>query len=162
MSDYTTHKIIVDLRWGGGADNGFDGKDLEEVMSGDIVFDRDVVCHFAFASTCEGPDSWRIFIEVGVGVAFVSKGFMGALGKDVYGWSKDNLKKVFTRKRNGDGWAEIQFKDIVIEVAFHPSDDLFADIWLELPDLIEDTDFSRHKRWSVERKILGGFKLVPS
>lgn len=156
MSEHHRHKITVNLRWGGGPENGFSGDDMETLMASEIVVDRPVVCQFAFSSTCEGVHSWRIIVEIGVVAALVGKSFMDALGKDLYEWSRDYLKGVFAKKKNGDGWAELRFEDVRIMLPARPSDEEFADMWLELPGLIEAADFTGSEQWFLERDPKSG------
>ncbi len=137
------HKITLDLRWG-----GFTGSDIDEIMS-EPPGENPVRCELESYSTCEGPNSYRIFIEVGVLVALVGKPFLEEFGKDLYRWAKAGLGNVFRRKRSADGWTELRFKDKTIYVDDFPGDDSFADCWLDLPNLLETTDLEASNAWEI-------------
>ncbi len=144
--EYIPHKIICDLRWG-----GFDGTDIDEIMSDtEIVCNHNLRCEVSYSPSEEGPDSYRIYVEIGLILALVTKPFLEELGKDLYGWCKSKLSKVFKRKSNGEGWAELRFEDTTIIILDHPSLDSFADCWLELPELITSQDLSKSKKWVLK------------
>ena len=116
------------------------GDDLNEIMSDDIVTERPISCKFQFSSTCEGEHSWRIFLIVASPFAIVGTVLLKELGKDLYHWLKTRVKDVFTRKSNGDGFAVIEFQDLEITIPYHPSEDAFAEVWLELHRALQEID----------------------
>lgn len=137
------YTIVVDLLWG-----GFDGKDVDDIRP-DFVTDRPVRCQLQWAPSCEGPHSYRIYVEFGIIASFLLQGFFRELAKDIYRWSKSGLGRVFNRKPNGSGYAEIKFKDTKIVIPQHPSTPDFSDVWLGLPDAMETTNLSNSSEWVV-------------
>lgn len=140
----TPHKITLDLRWG-----GYTGTDIDELMS-KVPGSHPIRCELESYPTCEGPNSYRIFVEIGTVLALAGKPFLGEFAKDLYKWSKGALGTVFRRKKSADGWAELRFKDKTIILDDYPASDEFADSWLALPDLLETEDLSGSDAWKVE------------
>jgi len=137
------HKITLDLRWG-----GFTGADVDELMT-EPPGENPVRCELESYLTCEGPNSYRIFIDIGLVVALVGKPFLEEFGKDLYRWSKAGLGSVFRRKKSADGWTELRFKDKTIYVDDFPGNDSFAECWLDLPELLETTDLDSSDAWEI-------------
>jgi len=151
------HNIICDLRWG-----GFNGTDIDEIMSdSNVVLNHGLRCEVSHDSCAEGPDSYRIYVVIGVLLTLITKPFLEELGKDLYRWCKSRLSNVFKRKNNGEGLTELRFEDVTIEINDHPSEDSFADCWLELPELITSQDLSKSKVWRLEHGTDDSYKLVP-
>ena len=140
----TPHKITLDLRWG-----GYTGSDIDELMS-DVPGNHPIRCEIESYPTCEGPNSYRIYVDIGVVLALVGKPFLEELAKDLYRWSKGALGSVFKRKKSADGWAELRFRDKTIILGDFPASDQFADSWLALPDLLDSEDLSGSETWYVE------------
>lgn len=138
------HEIVLDLNW-----TGFHGSDVDEVVP-DFLTERVVRCQLQWQPSCEGPDSYRILITIGALAALVGNQFLSELGKDMYRWCKAGLGKIFRRKPNASGWTELHFKDAVVRVDAHPAEEVFADFWLALPELITKTDLSQSRLWTVE------------
>ncbi len=153
------HNVVCDLRWG-----GFDGDDVNQVLSDtEMMLERRLRCQMAYSPCVMGPCSWFIIITISGAAAKIGEGFLKKFGEDLYRWSKECLKPVFTKKSNGDGWAELVFDDSKIEIPFHPSEDAFADCMFCISDIVKRQDLSSSKAWTVEQCDEGlGFKLVPS
>jgi len=137
------HKITLDLRWG-----GFTGADVDEIMS-EPPGENPIRCELESYPTCEGPHSYRIFVDIGILATLVGKPFLEEFGKDLYRWAKAGLGNVFRRKKSADGWTELRFKDKTVYVDDFPGDESFADCWLELPDLLEDSDLRSSDAWKI-------------
>ncbi|MGE9268268.1 MAG: hypothetical protein ACQKBY_09235 [Verrucomicrobiales bacterium] len=138
------YEIVLDLRYG-----GFTGAQLDKLMDDPVVSEHPVSCQFAYSPTCEGPDSWRIIVTIASPFLIVGGSFLKKLGEDLYGWFKGQVKEVFTEKSNGDGYCELHFDDVFIEVGNHPSEEGFAEIWRQLPEALQAEDLSFSKRWYV-------------
>lgn len=143
MSDFE-YEIVLELRYG-----GFTGSHLDKLMHSDVIIDHPISCRFMHSSTCEGPDSWRIFLIVASPFAVIGTAMLKKLADDLYDWFKTRLKDVFSERSNGDGYCELRFEDVIIEIHNHPSEECFADIWLDLSQITKAQDLSLSKRWVV-------------
>ncbi len=151
------HLIIVHLN-----STGFSVEDIVEIRpdfeapSGN---DRPVRYELQWDSCAMGPCSYTISVIIYAAIGAISTGFLAALGADLYKWSRDRLQKVFSKRLSGEGDTIIQFDDKSIRMDFHPSEESFAEVWRQLPDLVCLIEDSECKAWRVTKNEFGKLAL---
>ena len=152
------HTVTLDLNI-----TGYDGSDLDRVVP-HFMTERDTDLVLSWEPTAEGPESFRLIIEIAAGFAAGNffKTFIQELSKDLYEWSKKKLSSLFERKRQAMGAVRIEFENVTVRYYSNGGKDIEA-LFQELPNLIELVDHHENDEWRIEfDKSTTRWSIVPS
>lgn len=138
------HSITLDLNV-----TGYGGSDLDAVVPA-FITERHTKLTLLWASSAEGPESFRLIVEIAAGIAAGSfvKTFVQELSKDLYEWSKEKLRPMFGSKTQSTGEVRIEFDHISVSYRSSGGKDLAA-FFRKLPDLLDSSDISDAEEWRV-------------
>jgi hypothetical protein len=139
------HSISLDLNV-----TGYSGSDLDEAVP-HFMTERDTRVSLTWRPSAEGPESFRLIIEIAAGYAAGSflKTFLQELSKDLYRWSKERLDPLFSKKGQASGNVSIELKDVGVNYRPSSKEDL-SSFFRELPKLLESVDPEEGARWKVK------------
>ncbi len=143
-----SHTITLDLNV-----TGYDGEDLDAVIP-HFMAERDTNLTLSWSPAVEGPESFRLIVDIAAGVAAGSflKTFVQELSKDLYQWSSHKLQSLFESKSQATGEVSVEFDDVTVRYRSNGGGDL-AEFFRRLPDLLTASNLGEADEWRVRLDI---------
>lgn len=141
--------------------SGYDGADVEAALPS-FMSARKTEVGLTWQPSAEGPNSFFLLVEVALVADLVARGFLTALSKDLYDWTKSKLRDVLAPRPTPVGRVTVRFRDVELSYIAELDDiEPLAELFSMLPLLCAQVESERAPAWVIHRDAAGDWTIQP-